>query len=178
MNRWPVPVPGGNDLSQRLDRRGGNWSYVSLSFAWHTPQFFSRLSQHPPVSFCVSPEVAGAGWARIYDTNATAGDRECFGDLSEALDRLNFDRFRHRSPCVEKDSPEWRDIQAEVLIHDRVPLDFVEQIVVDSRIPLAVERVFGARFPIAVVNFTQWWHGTLPVPGRFPARFGEPPPDP
>ena len=57
----PVPVPGGNDLSQRLDRRGGNWSYVSLSFAWHTPQFFSRLSQHPPVSFCVSPEVAGAG---------------------------------------------------------------------------------------------------------------------
>ena len=82
--------------------------------------------------------------------------------MSEALDRLNFDRFRHRSPCVEKDSPEWRDIQAEVLIHDRVPLDFVEQIVVDQRLPFPdVKAVFGERFPIMKVDFKRC-NGTLP----------------
>lgn len=179
MDRWPVEVPGGDDDSQSLDKRHGNWPYVSLSLAWCTPQFFNRLDQRPLVSFCVSPEVAGAGGAKIYDRNANSDTRELFRDFDEALDRLNLDLFTQRRHAPAQDSQEWREIQAEALIHDRVPLGFVERIVADWRIPRAdVERVFGARFPIAMVNFRKWWHGTLPCLDALQLRFPGPPPDP
>ncbi len=165
LDRWPVPVPGGDDDSQSLDKQNGNWPFASLSIAWYTPQFFKRLSERPLVSFCISPEVAGAGGARIYDTNANSDARNLLRHFDEALDRLDLDLFTQRRHMPAQDSREWRGIQAEVLIDDRVPLDFVERIVVDRRIPLPdVERVFGERFPIAVVNFKQWRYGDLPQP--------------
>lgn len=178
MGRWPVRQPGGDADSQSLDKRNGNWPYVSLSFAWHTPQFFNRLSDRPLVSFCISPEVVGARGSKIYDTNANGGDRKCLR-RAEALSSLAFGSFRQRPRHLPKHSPAWRNIQAEVLILDRVPLCFVERIVVDWRIPrAAVEAVFGDRFPSAVVNFKQWWHGTLPCSDALQLHLPEPEPAP
>lgn len=179
LDRWPVPVPGGDDDSQSLDKQNGNWPFTSLSIAWHTPQFFKRLAQRSLVSFCISPEVAGAGGARIYDTNANSDARNLLREFDEVLDRLDFDLFTQRRHMPAQNSQEWRDIQAEVLIRDRVPLCFVERIVVDWRIPRSdVERVFGDRFPIASVDFKQWRYGDLPRPNDPRQLRPEPPPDP
>ena len=163
LDRW-YTIPGGDETSQCRDAARGHWEYVSLSFAWHTPQFFTRLSAHPRVTFCISPEVAGAEDAIIYGTNANSSDTEPFRDLSEALDYMNFERFKRRFPKPVKDSKEWHDIQAEVLIAERVPLDFVERIVVPPQAKGRVAALFGDRFPIAVVNFRQWRYGDPPQP--------------
>jgi hypothetical protein len=178
MNRRPM-VPGGNEYSQQRDWENDNAAFVSLSFAWHTPQFFVRLRDRPLVAFCVSPEVVGAEGAVIYDTNANASAAESFFNLSDALPHLNFQLFARPSPGPPAaDSSEKHDLQAEVLIPDRVPLEFVERIVVDQRLRHAdVERVFGDRIPIAVVNFKEWQHGDLPQPNVPRQLRPGPPPD-
>ena len=165
MSRWPR-VLGGNDFSQQRDWENDNAAFVSLSFAWHTPQFFVRLRDRPLVVFCVSREVVGAEGAVIYDTNANASAAQPFFNLSDALPHLNFQLFAQPCSVPPADgSPEKRDLQAEVLIPDRVPLGFVERIVVDRRLRRAdVERVFGDRFPITAVDFKQWQYGDLPQP--------------
>lgn len=158
MGRWPVPVPGGDELSHRLDRQCGNWGLVHLSFARYTPQYYDRrrCQEFPLALFCLSPEIAGAAGVVITDTNATSSDHERFRELVEAIPHLDFDSFRpSRRPWTmdPKQRERWkRAVQAEVLVPKRVPLRFNEKIIVETREHAHfVDEVFGPISDVAPI---------------------------
>ena len=157
LGRWPVKVPGGDDLSRDLDEVRDNWRFASLSFAPYTPQYFRKRTRHPLALFCLSLDVAGAGGAIITDTNATANDRRRCGDVVEALPHLDFDSFSRRLHPSDQDTERWakwkRAVQAEVLVPNRVPLCFNEKIIVETREHAHfVDEVFGPISEVVPLN--------------------------
>ena len=69
---WPVPEPGGNQLSHDLDRYAGNWDRVGLNFTPRTPMIYGKKRSAHLCFFVVDPRVATYDGVIFTDTNAAA----------------------------------------------------------------------------------------------------------
>ena len=154
LERWPVPVPGGDGDSHRRDRELGDWGRVALSFARHMPLYRKRRMKYPLAVFCLSPEIAGADGVVITDTNTASSDHQRFCGLDKALPHLDFRSFRPspRSDTQRREARK-RAVQAEILVPERVPLRFNEKIIVETREHAHfVDEVFGPISEVETVN--------------------------
>jgi hypothetical protein len=122
---WPVPQPGGNDDSHQRDRRLGNWDKVSLLFSAHTPMAYRTKSEKHLCFFEISSEVAE--FEGVVFTNANAASELSRSGVGvAALNDVRFDLVRS-SP--QPANPDWRHMsQAEVLIPERVPFQYVQRV--------------------------------------------------
>lgn len=139
---WPPPEPGGNTLSHDLDRRNGNWDKISLNFTPYTPMVYNKKSQCHLCFFILKPEVAGIRGAIFTDTNATSSGQQRMESL-QGLNLINFPVVRSSPRPWDKEG--WhRPVQAEVLVSDRIGLEYVEKVAFISTASMEeAERLWG-----------------------------------
>lgn len=118
-------VTGGNPLSHSLDRSRGNWDKVSLNLTPYTPMVYHKKKEQHLCFLVVSLEVAAWSGVVFTDTNATSNDHRRDDGLT-GLDLINFEIIRS---TAHPDKQAWkRHVQAEILVPDRIPLDYVSSI--------------------------------------------------
>lgn len=123
---WPPPEPGGNDLSQRLDRMNGNWNRLSLNLTPHTPMAYRKKPGSHLCFFALKIDIAALAEVVFTNTNATAGSQLRTEGLA-GLNLVNFPAIRSFPRPGDREG--WvRPVQAEVLIPDQVSLDYVLEV--------------------------------------------------
>jgi hypothetical protein len=141
-NLWPVSECGGNELSHNLDRWNDNWDKVALNFTPHTPMLYHKKQQCHLCFFVIKVDVATFAGVVFTDTNATSSNQRR-GEGPEGLDLVNFDAVRSLPRPWDRDG--WvRPVQAEILVPDRIPLNYVSEVVFVSKASLEdAERLWG-----------------------------------
>lgn len=139
---------GGDELiSLPLDRELGNWDKVHLYFCPHTPMVYRKQEGKHIIYILINPEVATWENVLFTDTNATRkqdGHRREQG--MEGIKLVDFKTIRETLDDGPKpwDSTWHRNVQAEVLVSDEIPLDYIEGITFISRASLEEgERLWG-----------------------------------
>ena len=168
MGRWPAPEPGGNPLSHDLDRHYGNWDRLALNFTLFTPMAYWKKREKHLCFFILSIEAAALDGVSFTDTNAAStGQRS--GEGLEGLLLVDFAAIRSRPRPWDKEG--WhRPVQAEVLVPDRVDLEYVQEVAFVSRASLEeAERLWGPSshppFAVAPRCFEDISSGRNPVIG-------------
>ncbi len=124
---------GGNVLSQNLDILNDNWNKVSLSFTPYLPMAYYAKRQQHLCYLCIKPEVATFSGVFFTDTNANKSDHRR-AEASEGLDLVHFDVIHS---IIRYDWNIWkRYVQAEILVPDRIALEYVEKIAFVSQASL------------------------------------------
>jgi len=143
-DQWPVPQPGGNDLSHSLDKYCGNWDKVALNFTPHTPMAYRKKPEKHLCFFLVGAEVATAPGVVFTDRNATATAGQRRGCGLPGLDLVDFRAIRAAPRPWDKQG--WvTPVQAEVLVPDRIALEKVEAVCFVSKASqLEGELVWGS----------------------------------
>jgi hypothetical protein len=144
---FPDIKTGGNELSLQLDRELGNWGKVHVYFCPHTPMAYGQQGQEHIVYVLINPEVAAWENVLFTDTNATRKrDRHRRGQGVEGINLVDFKTIR----ATLDDGPKpwdrtWhRNVQAEVLVPDEIPLDYIKSIAFISKASLGEgERLWG-----------------------------------
>ncbi|MBM4329944.1 MAG: DUF4433 domain-containing protein [Deltaproteobacteria bacterium] len=132
-------ITGGNELSLGLDKTHGNWDKVHLYFCPNTPMAY-RIQQYPEgrnpqgAHICyllIDPIVAT--WEGVFftDTNATQtidGHQRKQG--LEGLRLIDFDTIRaHLAKRWVEPKQKWhRNVQAECLVPDGIPIEHIKEI--------------------------------------------------
>jgi len=130
---------GGNELSLQLDRELGNWSKVHVYFCPHTPMAYGEQGGKHIVYVLINPEVAIWENVLFTDTNATRkqdGHRREQG--VEGIKLVDFKTIRGTLGDGPKpwDRTWHRNVQAEILVPDEIPLDYIESIAFISKASL------------------------------------------
>jgi len=120
----PIPCPGGDELSRRLDQRYQLQDYVRLCF--HPDQPMKYVAQRDNrIGRCmilsIDPEVIYCKDTVFSDENATANSVN-IGTTAEDFKKIRFDIFsegRWSSP------EEKRYFQAEVLVKKHIPMEYI-----------------------------------------------------
>lgn len=121
---WPPPKTGGNSLSLDLDRFH-NWDKVSLSLTPFIPMAYYRKREDHLCFFIVRPGVATWQGVIFTDTNAT-NTNHIRGEGLAGLTSMRFDYIR--SITMSKD-PNWKYyVQAEILVPNAIPFDYIEHV--------------------------------------------------
>ncbi len=153
-------IPGGNLLSHSLDRRNDNWNKVSLSLTPYTPMAYHRKREQHLCFFVIDPEVAGLSGVVFTDTNAARNDH-LRGEGLAGLNTINFGAIR--STPRPWDLTGWhRPVQAEVLVPERIPFEYMPGVVfVSPASMMHAERLCGTllhpSFSIERRLFTDSW---------------------
>src|SRR5712691_10877424 len=118
-------VTGGNPLSHSLDRYRGNWDKVSLNLTPYTPMVYHKKKEQHLCFIVISLEVAAWTGVVFTDTNATSNDH-LRDEGSTGLDLIKFEIIRS---TAHPDKQAWkRHVQAELLVPDRIPLDYMSRV--------------------------------------------------
>jgi hypothetical protein len=126
-NAWPVPQPGGNQLSHDLDRSKGNWDLVSLTYTPHTPMAYRKKSASHLCFLEISRDVALREGVVFTDSNAAGNSAQKRGEGTAGLDLVNFSMVKS-SPLPW--SQDWVHLsQAEVLVPGCIDLESIRQVV-------------------------------------------------
>lgn len=144
MGMWPPPVPGGNELSHRLDRRNRNWDKVGLNLTPFTPMAYRKKREQHLCFFVIRPEVAAWSGVVFTDTNAASSGQRREEGLA-GLDIIDFQAIRSDPRPGDRDG--WlTPVQAEVLVPDKIALQYVEEVAfVSSASRAHARRLWGAR---------------------------------
>lgn len=141
--RLPL-VTGGNPLSHSLDRYRGNWDKVSLNLTPYTPMAYHRKKQQHLCFLVISPKVAAWSGVVFTDTNATSNDHR----RGEGVGGLDFIKFEIIRSTAHPDKHDWkRYVQAEVLVPDRIPFEYVSEIHFVSKASMAHAEQLCSLFP-------------------------------
>jgi len=141
---WPCPDPGGNDISHGLDKSLGNWNGIALNLTPQTQMGYHKKREKHICFFLISTEVSG--WKDIIftDTNsARTREPPCEKGMGiEGLELINFDMVK--IPFKSDDLFWHRYHQAEVLVPNRIPLEFVSHVAFLSDASMRLgERLWG-----------------------------------
>jgi len=128
---WPVIKPGGNSWSHEQDRRHDNWGYIATSLTPQTQMFFRRKSEERFCFFLISLEVAGWRDVLFTDTNSAKNGHNRETGLG-GLDLINFEMVR--APYIPQDENWHKYHMAEVLVPNRIPIEFISKIAFVSEI--------------------------------------------
>jgi len=132
-------ITGGNDLSISLDRSLGNWDKISLHFCPRTPMayriqqnFWNRDPQTAHICyFIINSSIALWDGVIFTDTNATRTiDGQKRGQGLEGMKLIDFDTIKSHlyKKWVEPKQRWHRNVQAECLVPNEIPLKYVQSI--------------------------------------------------
>lgn len=133
---------GGNPLSHSLDRYRGNWDKVSLNLTSHTPMVYHRKREQHLCFFVIRPEVATWSGVAFTDTNAASNAYQR-GEGLAGLNNIKFASIRSIPRPGDRDG--WvQPVQAEVLVRDRIPLEYISHIAFVSKASMSYgEKLCG-----------------------------------
>jgi len=146
-------ITGGNERSLDLDRALGNWDKVHLYFCPKTPMAYrvqQNLEGRNPQSAHICYLIIDRSvtlWEGVFftDTNATANGHQREQGL-EGLKLIDFNTIKAhlKNEWVEPKQLWHKNVQAECLIPDKIPLKYVKAISFISEASLREgERIWG-----------------------------------
>jgi len=146
-------ITGGDELSLNLDRGLGNWDKVHLYFCPHTPMAYIKQQEKHLCYLIIDPEVALRSGVIFTDTNATrtTGGGHQREEGIKGLHHVDFEVIKETLTQGPKpQDPRWhRNVQAEVLVPDEIPLRYIKEIAFISEASLKEgKRLWGdIRYP-------------------------------
>ena len=118
-----IPVQGGGELSQDLDRFKGLADYVHLSFCESHPMaYHHKKDGEDMVVLKISTEVALQEDTKFSDMNAVDSKCQCEQGL-KGLKLVNFNATKEI--YLTSDNPLFKFKQAEILVKTHVPLEYI-----------------------------------------------------
>ncbi len=123
-----VPKPGANDLSHQLDLRNGLEHYVRVSFVKEHPMQFVAMREQRisnPVLLEIDPLVIWWNETLFSNLNATCNDASVGGSIDN-LNKIHFNTVKSR--YLDLDDDERPYFQAEILVLNHIPLEFITNI--------------------------------------------------
>lgn len=127
LNKHNVVIPraGGNELSRVNDSKFGLEDYVRLSFCVDHPMTY-RLDQegYQLVLLKIKTDVACLAETRFSNINATDSLPHSYGRSLEDLKKVNIRATRMN--YLRKDSPYFKEHQAEVMVKTFIPIEYIE----------------------------------------------------
>lgn len=127
-NRISIPIPGGNDLSRRLDMRKNLQNYVRLSFVEEHPMLHAMRADGrigKVAILKIDKEVALWETTMFSNGNATADFFDLYiGKEIDFLKSIKFSLFKYKYPNLDVSAQ--RYYQAEVLVREKIPKEFIK----------------------------------------------------
>lgn len=118
-----IPVQGGGELSQGLDRYNGVADYVHLSFCIDHPMAYRHIQNGEDIIVLkISTDVAMLDGTMFSDMNAVDSRSRCSHGLS-GLSQVNFAATKEK--YLRNDDPLFKYKQAEILVKTHVPLKYI-----------------------------------------------------
>lgn len=124
-----IAKPGGSDSSRSLDTRDGLQHYVRVSFVTQHPMMYVAMNEgriSNPVLLEIDPQVICWKDSKYADRNATKNGARVGGDV-EDFKAIHFSSVKARKH-FDLDNDEQKYYQAEVLIKNFVPLEYIKNI--------------------------------------------------
>ena len=124
-----IKKPGGSGVSRQLDKRDGLQNYVRVSFTKQHPMMFvamgdGRISN--PVVLEIDPQVIWWKGTRYADRNATKTGANVGEGLSD-FNAIHFNSVK-ANKHFDLDEDEQPFYQAEVLVKNHIPLEYITNI--------------------------------------------------
>lgn len=172
-------VTGGNELSLSLDRRLDNWDKVHLYFCPNTPMAY-RVQQNPEsrdprsshICYLVIDQSV-ALWDNVWftDTNATQmTDIHIRHQGPQGLQLVDFATIgaHLKGRWVEPKQRWQRNIQAECLVPNEIPLEHINRIAFISKASLREgERIWGNKNHPPFIVDKRLFHSGFPLVNDF-----------
>ena len=118
-----IPVQGGGELSQGLDRYNGVADYVHLSFCIEHPMAYRHIQNGEDIVVLkISTDVAMLDGTMFSDMNAVDSKSNCAIGL-KGLEKVNFEATKEK--YLRNDDPLFKYKQAEILVKTHVPLKYI-----------------------------------------------------
>lgn len=124
-----ISKPGGGTLSRQLDHRDNLQDYVRVSFVTQHPMMYVAMDEgriSNPVVLEIDPEVVCWEGALYADRNATKTGANVGGTIDD-FRRIHFQSVKARK-YFDLDENEQPFYQAEVLVKDFIPLQYIRNI--------------------------------------------------
>ena len=144
---FPEIETGGNELSLQLDRELGNWGKVHVYFCSHTPMAYGQQGGKHIVYVLINPEVAT--WENVLFTDTNATRKQDGHRREQGIEGIKLVDFKTIMGTLDDGPKPWdrtwhRNVQAEVLVPDEIPLDYIEGIAFITKASLEEgERLWG-----------------------------------
>jgi hypothetical protein len=128
-NKIEIPIPGGDDLSRKLDKNKGCANYVRVSFTKNHPMMHIAKKQgriFSPVILEVDPQIIFWKNSKYANKNATRNDVR-IGSTLDDFKEIRFDIVKQDTHfgLSDNDKPYY---QAEILILEKIPIQFIKNI--------------------------------------------------
>ena len=118
-----IPLQGGGELSQGLDRYKGVADYVHLSFCENHPMAYHLIQEGEDIVVLkISTDVALLDGTMFTDMNAVDSQCNCAVGL-DGLQKVNFAATKEK--YLSKDDSLFKYKQAEILVKTHVPLEYI-----------------------------------------------------
>ncbi len=124
-----IQKPGGSDGSRSLDMRDNLQDYVRVSFVTQHPMMYVAMNDgriSNPVILEIDPEVIYWKGSKYADRNATKNGA-LVGDGIDDFNRIHFKSVKV-SKHFDLDDDEQKFYQAEVLVKNFIPLEYIKNI--------------------------------------------------
>ena len=124
-----ISKPGGGALSRQLDMKGNLQDYVRVSFTAQHPMMYVAMNEgriSNPVILEIDPEVAMLDGTLYADRNATRSGTNV-GGTTDDLKKIHFKSLKARKH-FDLDEDEQPFYQAEVLVKNFIPLEYIKNI--------------------------------------------------
>ena len=124
-----IAKPGGSDSSRLLDARDGLQHYVRVSFVTQHPMMYVAMNEgriSNPVLLEIVPQVIYWKDSMYADRNATKNGARVGGDV-EDFKAIHFSAVKARKH-FDLDEDEQKFYQAEVLVKNFIPLEYIKNI--------------------------------------------------
>lgn len=138
---------GGNELNLTLDQELGNCGKVHLYFCPHTPMAYGEQGEKHIVYILINPEVAT--WENVLFTDTNATRKQDGHRREQGTKGIKLVDFKTIKGTLDNGPKPWdrtwhRNVQAEVLVSDKIPVDYIESIAFISKASLEEgERLWG-----------------------------------
>ena len=118
-----IPLQGGGELSQGLDRYKGVADYVHLSFCENHPMAYHLIQEGEDIVVLkISTDVALLDGTMFTDMNAVDSQCNCAVGL-DGLQKVNFAATKEK--YLSSDNPLFKYKQAEILVKTHIPLEYI-----------------------------------------------------
>ena len=124
-----ISKPGGSDSSRSLDSRDGLQHYVRVSFVTQHPMMYVAMNEgriSNPVLLEIDPQVIYWNGSKYADRNATKNGAQVGGDIND-FKAIHFSAVKAQKH-FDLDDDEQKFYQAEVLVKNFIPLEYIRNI--------------------------------------------------
>ena len=124
-----ISKPGGSVSSRSLDARDGLQHYVRVSFVTQHPMMYVAMNEgriSNPVLLEIDPQVIYWNGSKYADRNATKNGAQVGGDIDD-FKAIHFSAVKAQKH-FDLDDDEQKFYQAEVLVKNFIPLEYIRNI--------------------------------------------------